>query len=158
MISRIAMGFLALTVALTSAAGAVEVKRKIKVKGDAATVWSKIGGWCAISEWHPAIAKCVESQVGGKPHRTLTTKDGGVIEETQFAKSDHSYSYTIDESPLPVKDYKATFSVVPRKRHADKAKIIWSAKFDAKGESAAARKVIDGIFKAGLDQIKQTTN
>jgi Polyketide cyclase / dehydrase and lipid transport len=158
MTSRIALSFLAFTIALTGAAGAVEVKRKVEVKGDPAKVWSKIGGWCAISAWHPAIAKCVEKQVSGKPHRTLTTKDGGVIEETQYAKSDHSYSYTIDESPLPVKDYKATFSVVPRKGHANEASIIWSAKFDPKGKSADARKVMDGVLKAGLDQIKSTMN
>lgn len=39
----------------------------------------------------------------------------------------------------------------------DKVLIIWSARFDAKGASAAAEKVIDGIFRDGLAGIEKTS-
>jgi len=155
MSSRFTVGFLAATFILTSAASAVEVRRKVEIVGEADKVWSQIGGWCAIADWHPVIAKCEESQDGGKTHRTLTTKDGGVIKETLTKKSDTSYSYQIDESPLPVKNYTATLAVVPDDDDANEINVVWSAKFEPKGKEADAKKVITDIFKAGLDQIKK---
>ena len=149
---RLLGSFVAVTVALTSMAHATEVKSKIEVKGDPAKVWSAVGGWCAISDWHPVIAKCEESQDGGKTRRTLTTKDGGVIKETMLKKSATSYSYQIDESPLPVSNYSATFAVMKQGKGSS---IVWSAKFEPKGKEADAKKVISGIFKAGLDQIQK---
>ena len=152
---RLLGSFIAVTVALTGMAHAVEVKRKVEIVGEADKVWGQIGGWCAIADWHPVIAKCEESTDGGKTHRTLTTKDGGVIKETLTKKAAHSYSYQIDESPLPVKNYTATLSVVPDDDDANEINVVWSAKFEAKGKDADAKKVINDIFKAGLDQIKK---
>jgi Polyketide cyclase / dehydrase and lipid transport len=158
MSTRFAMSFLAVTFALTGAAGAVEVKRQVEVKAAAAKVWSQVGGWCAIATWHPVIAKCEESQEGGKTHRTLTTKDGGVIKETLLSKSATAYSYQIDESPLPVENYKATLAVTSDKKHPDASYVVWSAKFKPKGKEADAKAAIDGVFKAGLDQIEKTVH
>lgn len=155
MFNRLAMGFIAATFALTGAAGAVEVKRKVEVDGDIKKVWAEVGGWCAIGSWHPAIAKCEESEEGGKKKRTLTTKDGGVIKETMTASTDTSYSYQIDESPLPVEKYTSTFAVTPDDDDKEEVNIAWSAKFDAKGKEADAKKVINDIFKAGLDALKK---
>jgi hypothetical protein len=155
MIGRFSIGFLAATALLTGAASAVEVKRKVEVDGELAKVWADVGGWCAISTWHPAIAKCEESEAGGKKQRTLTLKDGGVIKETMTKSADTSYTYQIDESPLPVSNYSATFSVIPDDDDAEEVNVVWSAKFDPKGKEADAKKAIEGVFKAGLDQIKK---
>jgi hypothetical protein len=66
-----------------------------------------------------------------------------------------SYTYQIDESPLPVSNYTATLSVVPDDDDKEEVNIVWSAKFDPKGKEADAKKVINDIFKAGLDSIKK---
>jgi hypothetical protein len=155
MLTRFAGTFIVATIALTSMAGAVEVKRKIEIVGEAPKVWTQIGGWCAIADWHPAVAKCEESSADGKPVRTLTLKDGGVIKETQLKKTATSYTYQIDESPLPVKNYTATFAVVPDDDDKDEVNIAWSAKFEAKGKDADAKKVITDVFKGGLDALKK---
>ena len=157
MIQRSALGFLAV-ILMTTGASAVEVKRKVEVDGEIAKVWSQVGGWCAIGTWHPVIAKCEESEAGGKKLRTLTTKDGGVIKETLLTTTATSYTYQIDESPLPVSNYTATLSVVPDDDDKEEVNIVWSAKFDPKGAEADAKKVIDGVFKAGLDGIKKKLN
>jgi len=154
MIYRTAMGVLALAF-MTTGASAVEVKRKVEVDGEIAKVWSQVGGWCAIGTWHPVIAKCEESEAGGKKQRTLTTKDGGVIKETMISSTPTSYTYQIDESPLPVSNYQATFSVVPDDDDKEEVNVVWSAKFDPKGPEADAKKTMDGVFKAGLDNIKK---
>ncbi len=154
MIYHLSVGVLALAF-MTTGASAVEVKRKVEVDGEIAKVWSQVGGWCAIGTWHPVIAKCEESESGGKKQRTLTTKDGGVIKETMLSSTPTSYTYQIDESPLPVSNYQATFSVVPDDDDKEEVNIVWSAKFDPKGKEADAKKVINDIFKAGLDSIKK---
>jgi hypothetical protein len=148
--------FTASTLLLGGAASGAEVKRKLEIDGDKAEVWGKIGGWCAIKDWHPVIAKCEENSAGGKKRRVLTTKDGGVIKETMLSSTETGYTYSIDESPLPVANYTASFAVVPDSDDKEEINVVWSAKFDPKGKTEAeAKAVIDGIFKAGLDEIEK---
>jgi hypothetical protein len=156
MIGRFSMTLLAATALLTSAASASEIKRKVEIEGEMAKVWAEIGGWCAISKWHPALAKCEESEAGGKKQRTLTTKDGAVIKETLLSSTKTSYTYRIDESPLPVSNYTATLAVTPDSDDKSEVNVVWSAKFDPKGDKAAAEKAMGDLFKAGLDQIKKS--
>ena len=89
------------------------------------------------------------SERDGATFCTLSLKGGGTILEKQltFDKAKMSYSYTIEESPLPIANYKSTLRVVPK----DKGSTIeWSGTFDAKGApDADAVKVITGIYEAG---------
>jgi hypothetical protein len=157
----------AMSIALATLGGAAEAAslasgKKLEVKvdpktlaDDRAALWAKYGGWCAIAEWHPAIAKCEESKDGDTEFRTLTLKDGGVIKEKLLNRTDLSYRYAITESPLPVKNYEAQFSITPDDDDEDEINIVWAATYDAEGKpDKDARGVIDGIFKAGLDNIK----
>lgn len=157
----------ATTLAIGLSAGAAEASslvsaKKLEVKVEAAKVegerkalWDKLGGFCAISTWHPAIAKCEETKEGETTFRTLTLKDGGVIKEKLLETANMSYKYEIIESPLPVKNYMAQFSVTPDDDDEDEINVVWSATYDANGaDDKEARKVIDGIFKAGIDNIK----
>ena len=126
-----------------------------KTEAERKALWEKIGGWCAISEWHPAIEKCEESAEGDAKFRTLTLKAGGVIKEKLRETGTTSYQYEIVESPLPVKNYTAMFSVTPDDDDLDEINVLWSATYDANGvEDKEARKVIDGIFKDGIESIK----
>jgi Polyketide cyclase / dehydrase and lipid transport len=126
-----------------------------KVEAERQALWGKIGGWCAIAEWHPAIAKCEESKDGETEYRTLTLKDGGVIKEKLLERGSATYKYQIVESPLPVKNYSAQFSITPDDDDLDEINVLWSATYDANGkDDKEARGVIDGIFKAGMDSIK----
>ena len=129
-----------------------------KVEDERKALWDKLGGFCAISTWHPAIAKCEETKEGETTFRTLTLKDGGVIKEKLLEAANMSYKYEIIESPLPVKNYSAQFSVTPDDDDLDEINVVWSATYDANGaDDKAARQVIDGIFKAGIDNIKAMT-
>ncbi len=152
---------IALAAAPAGAASLVSAKKleinvdETKTEAERTALWAKIGGWCAISEWHPAIAKCEESKDGDTEFRTLTLKDGGVIKEKLLEKGTTSYKYEIIESPLPVKNYTAMFSVTPDDDDLDEINVLWSATYDANGkEDKEARKIIDGIFKDGIASIK----
>jgi hypothetical protein len=152
-----------LALATTANAASITSGKKLEIDVDAkkiaeegAAIWAKVGGWCAISEWHPAIAKCEESKDGDVEFRTLTLKDGGVIKEKLVSKTDRSYKYQIIESPLPVKNYEAQFSLTPDDDDEDEVNLVWAATYDAADGKTAkdARGVIDGIFQAGIDSLK----
>ena len=127
-----------------------------KVEEEKKALWGKFGGWCAIAEWHPAVKKCEESKEGDTEFRTLTLQDGGVIKEKLVERGNASYRYEIVESPLPVKNYEAQFTVTPDDDDLDEVNIVWAATYDAADgkEDADARKTIDGIFKDGIESIK----
>jgi Polyketide cyclase / dehydrase and lipid transport len=126
-----------------------------KIADERKALWAKYGGWCAIAEWHPTVAKCVESKEGDVTFRTLTLQDGAKIKEKLLERSDVSYKYAIVESPLPVKNYQAQFAIVPDDDDLDEVNISWAATYDADGKSdKEARGVIDGIFKDGLKAIE----
>ena len=132
---------------------AVESNVTMTSKSSPADVWTRIGDFCGIGNWHPAVAKCTLSGEGKL--RKLDLKGGGVINEKQEARDDaaHSYSYTIVDSPLPVANYHSTLSVA-----ADGAgsKLTWTGKYEAKGASDAdAKKVIDGIYQSGLEALSK---
>lgn len=163
-IYRIGAAIVALAVVAPAHAASLAVGKKgeIKVDGKAmdaekAKLWAKFGGWCAIKEWHPAIADCVESDEAGTKFRTLTLKDGGgTIIEKLLDEKVGLYRYAIVDSPLPVKNYEAQFALTPDDDDEDEINFAWSAVFDANGKpDKEARDVITGIFNAGMDNIKK---
>jgi hypothetical protein len=110
-------------------------------------LWKKVGDFCGIGDWHPAVEKCVLNADGKE--RTLSLKGGGVIVERLESVDDanHAYTYTIRSGPLPVTNYSSTISVSPDPKGSS---IKWVGTYEAKGVSDAdAKKVIDGIYEAG---------
>lgn len=158
-------GVALITPLATEPAGAASlaVGKKLELKVDPkkmneerAALWAKFGGWCAIKEWHPAIADCEESTEGDAKFRTLTLKDGGKIKEKLLDEKPNFYRYEIIESPLPVKNYQAQFTLTPDDDDEDEINFAWSAVFDAADGKTdkEARDTITEIFKDGLDSIK----
>jgi hypothetical protein len=139
---------------MATPAYAVDVKKSVDVSANAGAVWKAIGDFCGIGKWHPAVEKCTISKKGGDTYRTLALKGGGEVYEKQAAWDDkaHSYSYTIESSPLPVADYKATISVAGK---GSGSTISWTASFRAKGATDdKAAEVIGGVFDGGLGGLK----
>jgi len=144
--------------AWSAAAQALEVKKRREAPGKPADVWAVVGDFCAIKDWHPAVAQCEKIEEGGDTYRLLTLKDGGKIKEKLTDKGDTSYSYEIVESPLPVKNYKATLRVGPDDEE-NRVEIVWTATFDANGASdEEATKTITGILNDGVGGIKAKAN
>jgi len=113
-------------------------------------MWGRIGDFHALSAWHPAIES--QTSEGGENVRELHLGDSGKVVETLLEQGPRSYTYSIDDSPLPVADdYRATISV----EDADGACVVnWVANFTAVGASdEEAAGVIEGIFRAGLDAL-----
>lgn len=143
-------------IAWSAYAEAIEVRKRREAPGTPAEVWAVVGGFCDIQKWHPAVASCEEENRDGKVFRTLTLKDGGAkILEEQTKSGDTTYSYTIVEGPLPVKDYHATLTV-GADDEPERVEILWTASFEANGKSdEEAKEVVEGIFEAGVSGIKK---
>jgi hypothetical protein len=150
---------IALATAITLAAlpaVAETLSRSVDVDGTPTAVWSMIGGFCAVPDWHPAIGSCTLA-ARAPLTRTLVTKDGtATFVETQTANSatNHLYSYSIISSPLPVTQYAATLQVTPRAENL--ATVTWSSSYAPnKGQEDAASAALIGIYDTGLEVIRQ---
>ena len=141
-----------LAVLAAQPAVAASLDKSVDVAGDAAGLWARIGPFCSIKDWHPMIGQCTEA--GGV--RTLKTKDGkATFVEKETARDDKAmtYSYEIEQSPLPVTRYVSTFKLTPRGK--DKANVEWLSTYTpAEGKDADAANAIGGIYQAGLDAIR----
>lgn len=147
---------LALAGLFAAPVSADSLSRSMDVKGTPEAVWSVIGPFCAIKDWHPAIGVCTEDGNSTPPTRTLVTKDGQatfVEAQTQRNDAEHLYSYTFISSPLPVKNYNATFAVVAKSDGV--STVTWSGSYTPdQGKEKAAKEALTGIYESGLDAIK----
>ena len=110
-------------------------------------LWKKVGDFCGIASWHPAIEKCVLSADGKQ--RTLSVKGGGTVVETleNWDDTNRSYKYTIVSGPLPVANYHSTISVTADPKGSA---LKWVGTYDAKGApDADAKKTMDGVYEDG---------
>ena len=127
------------------------VREQQQYEGSADEMWSRIGDFHGLSTWHPAIES--QTSEGGADVRELHIADGGgTVVETLLDEGPRSYTYSIDDSPLPVADdYRATISV----EDADGGCVVtWVAEFTAVGATDdEAAGVIEGIFRAGFDAL-----
>jgi hypothetical protein len=147
----------------SASAAALASRQELEVKVDANRIddylkalWDRFGAFCQIAEWHPAVRSCSEGKEGDATLRNLSLQDGEKIKEKLLSSGPLIYSYSIVESPLPVKNYEAKFSITPDEGDKDGIDIVWSATYDAAdGKSDGdARAAIDGIFRDGIDSIK----
>ncbi len=116
-------------------------------------LWKLIGGFNALPDWHPAVEKSELTEAGQT--RTLSLVGGGKIVEKLVSKDDHErvYSYSIVDSPLPIKNYTASLKVSDKD---GKSELEWSSEFSAEGATDNdAAKVIEGIYQAGFDNLKK---
>ena len=134
---------------------AASLSRSADIAAPASAVWSAIGPFCAIRDWHPAIGTCVADN-GNPPTRTLVTKDGKttfVEPETARSETDRFYSYTFKASPFPVTHYMGTIWVVPT--GARTSTVLWTGTYTPlPGKEKDANDAFAGVYEAGLAAVK----
>ncbi len=114
--------------------------------------WKLIGGFNALTDWHPAVEASELTEEGQT--RTLSLVGGGQIVEKleKIDDSARTYTYSIKNSPLPVANYTSTITV----RDEDGGCVVdWSGEFDAVGGESEASDIVTGIYQAGLDNLKK---
>ena len=121
-------------------------------------VWSLARDFNALPRWHPAIAT---SEIeGGLPadkvgcvRRFTRRSDGGLLREQLLALSDadHTLTYNILISPMPVANYVATMRFTPV-TVGNLTFAEWWAEFDVTQgpEVATTTDIGDNVFVVGL--------
>jgi len=130
------------------------LSRSVNVNATPSAVWSAIGDFCSVPDWHPAIGSCA---LDGEtpPTRTMVTGDGAAtFVELETARDDavYTYSYSITSSPLPISQYEATIRV--EDDGSGMATVTWSSEYmPDEGAEAAMQETLTGIYDAGLDAL-----
>jgi Polyketide cyclase / dehydrase and lipid transport len=142
-----------------SAGKTLSVTQSADLSVPPAKAWETIKNFDGWQSWHPAIASTDIPKGKGNAKgtvRVLTTKDGAKITEELLAHSEKSmtYKYRITDSPLPVTNYVSTIVV---RKSKDGSTVVWSSSFNAKEGTPddEAKKVISGIYTAGLDNLRK---
>jgi len=150
----------AVTAAAMAAEPTVSVVETVQLGADANRTWSAIKDFSDWPTWHPAFADT--QMIKGDGHskgavRVLVTNDGAKFTEelTAFDRTARSYQYRIIESPAPVVDYVSTVQV---KEAGTGSTVVWSSRFNvAAGTSEEdAKRLISGVYRAGLDHLAST--
>ena len=124
----------------------------IDIPASADQVWQLIGGFNSLPDWLPMVTRSEPSE-GGRL-RTLLTDDGTVIVERleAFDNAAKTYSYSLAQSPFPVKDYLATLSV---EALGDCSRVRWSGLFTPVGVSEVeAQELFKGVYQVGLTALR----
>ncbi len=129
----------------------VSMQTKLNVSAD--RVWSLIGGFNALPDWHPAVEKS-ELEEEGQMRRLSLAGGGTIIEKLEkINENERTYSYSIVDSPLPLANYTAILKVT---EDEDGCTVDWSSQFDpAGGTEGEAADVVRGIYQAGFDNLKK---
>ena len=129
----------------------VSMSQDLKVSAD--QLWKMIGPFNALPDWHPGVEKSELTEEGQT--RKLSLVGGGTIVEKleKLDENSRTYTYSIVDSPLPVKNYTSTIKVTGS---GDSATVEWSSEFDADGmPDNDAMKAIEGVYQAGLDNLRK---
>ena len=125
-------------------------------------VWAVIRDFNGLPTWNPAV---IESEIeGGRPAdsvgcvRAFQLADGGFLREQLLAFSDldHTCTYNILESPMPLTGYTATLRALPV-TDGGRTYVEWTASFDC--ADADRDELVNGIgndvFQASFDRLKE---
>ena len=131
-----------------------KVTMSTELPASATSVWKLIGGFNALPDWHPAIAKSELSEDGSR-HTLHLVGGGSIIERLEEAGDEHTYSYSVVETPLPVRNYTGAIAVRPND-DGTSCRVEWSSDFQAMDVSDnEAVRIIQGIYQVGLDNLNK---
>lgn len=129
----------------------ISMKQNLNVAAD--QVWNLIGHFNALPDWHPGVESS-ELKNAGQMRKLSLAGGGTIIEKLERVDNNtRTYSYTIEDSPLPVKNYRAVLTVHDED---DGCSVEWSSEFDAAGvPENDAMKAIQDVYQAGFDNLKK---
>lgn len=129
------------------------VSKSTKLNASAGDVWNVIGDFNGLPNWLPPVAASVLEDNGTLRH--LTLGDGGEVFErlVTLDKPGMRCTYAITDSPLPIENYSATLSVADNGDGT--STVTWESAFAPTVAEAEAQGIIEGIYQAGFDALKQ---
>ncbi len=125
------------------------IKRSLELSAPALEIWSTIGDFCDIDDWHPNVSACALKVVDGSLVRVIITDVGDEIVQKRIAEEPGlSYTYRTISSSLPIENFTATLSI----EHFGKPLIMWSGSFSS-DDPTTEQTVVENI-EVGLSEIE----
>lgn len=126
------------------------------IAGPAAKVWPLLSDFGGVKVGGPITSVEVEGEGIGMV-RTLGLGGALVVERLDaYDRDNMTFGYSIlnDDSPLPVKGYRASVQVSDLGDGT--CRVDWSGFFEARGvPEADAIKVVEGIYKSGIAGVRK---
>ena len=125
-------------------------------------VWKIVGDFGSIGDWLPGVVSC-HIQEGGAPDRIgsvrlLDMGEIGTLHEKLLALSEteHTVTFAIVESPLPIQDYRSTIRLLPV-TDGGKSYISWAGEFEATPEHAGEMRtrMPRDVYQPAFDTLKR---
>ena len=126
---------------------------EIAINKPAAEVWSKVGGYCDISEWLGVACEITRGDGGIGTVRVLN----GTIVEPMVAQTDLSYGYT---QPVTEGEYYTLYHGFLEARPVSETAcrliytVMWDTSQSSEEEISAAVERRRGLFTRGLAKMK----
>ncbi|HWO13374.1 MAG TPA: SRPBCC family protein [Polyangiaceae bacterium] len=132
-----------------------KVYEKQQLRASVDDVWSAIGGFNDLPQWHPAVTGSTLED-GGRVRRLRLANGASLVERLRtFSERDRTYGYSIEQGPLPVSAYLSELRV-SEPEGGSGCKVEWSGEFAPEGVAEAeAVTIIAGIYRAGLDLLRE---
>ena len=117
-------------------------------------LWALIGDFHGIHKWIPGVEP--SESIDGGARRKLPMPGGGAIVERLVEEGERSYTYAIEEGPIPVTNYRSTISV--KDAGDDKSVVDWHGTFEpAEGATEEASvQIVEMIYEGGLAGLEKT--
>jgi hypothetical protein len=129
-----------------------QVRRMVSLPAAPEAVWSEIGGFAGIADWHPLIGRAELTEIDGETYRHLTTTDGELFLERLIETGPRHVTYEMMDGPLPATDHRATLSVVAEPGGCH---VYWSAYFVPTGPDAhMADEIVGAFYEIGLRALR----
>lgn len=131
----------------------IDVRRTVPAPAD--DVWNALRSFEGIEKWLPVIERSEVHGEGAGATRVCTMSDGGQLRERLEEVDDDQrrLTYTIEEAPMPVHDYRSTMQVVPEGDSA--STVLWTAQFGApEGAADELEATMRTVYESGLDGLR----
>ena len=135
----------------------VSVVETVDIAASPSRTWATIQDFRGWQAWHPAFASTEIIKGPGNAKgtvRVLAARDGAKFTEELLSHEDvsHVVQYRIIQSPLPITNYVSSIKV---QSTYEGSHVVWSSTFqvDAGAREEDIKKVIAGVYRAGLDNL-----
>ncbi len=125
------------------------VEKRIAAPADA--VWAYAGPFGSLADWHPMVPT-LQLSADGLTREIPAPRTNAIEILDPSATTAHSYTYTVPQSPMPLKNYRATLGVRPD--GDDACTIYYESTCEADGiPDETLKSMLEGFFGAGFDAL-----